>query len=168
MVVTKAPVVNGGSPVVRALGVSFRPSWATARPCKSPATAGPRGRYPLIANFDSRGSTVTSIDGRVSTLESDVASIDGRVTTLENSGGIAPTADLTVNSLTATSFAPELGGGPAGPKRLGDDPQGGRRLAGFLRGRRKLAGTGTSRRDAKPNKGGQGTTDRVKRICGYR
>ena len=30
--------------------------------------------------------------------------IDGRVTALENSGGVAPTADLTVNSLTATSF----------------------------------------------------------------
>ena len=62
------------------------------------------GRYPLIANFNSLGSTVTSIDGRVSTLESDVPAIDGRVTALENSGGVAPTADLTVNSLTATSF----------------------------------------------------------------
>ena len=48
------------------------------------------GRYPLIANFNSLGSTVTSIDGRVSTLE--------------NSGGVAPTADLTVNSLTASAF----------------------------------------------------------------
>ena len=48
------------------------------------------GRYPLIANFNSLGSTVNSIDSRL--------------TTLENSGGIAPTADLTVNSLTATSF----------------------------------------------------------------
>ena len=68
------------------------------------------GRYPLIANFNSVGSTVTSIDGRVSTLESDVPAIDGRLTALENSGGIAPTADLTVNSLTATSFVdtPEL------------------------------------------------------------
>ena len=68
------------------------------------------GRYPLIANFNSLGSTVTSIDGRVSTLESDVPAIDGRLTALENSGGIAPTADLTVNSLTATSFVdtPEL------------------------------------------------------------
>ena len=62
------------------------------------------GRYPLIANFNSLGSTVTSIDGRVSTLESDVGAIDGRVTALENSGGVAPTADLTVNSLTATTF----------------------------------------------------------------
>ncbi|CAE7477421.1 unnamed protein product, partial [Symbiodinium microadriaticum] len=43
------------------------------------------GRYPLIANFNSLGSTVTSIDNRL--------------TTLENSGGIAPTADLTVNSI---------------------------------------------------------------------
>ena len=48
------------------------------------------GRYPLIANFNSLGSTVTSIDGRV--------------TALENSGGVAPTADLTVNSLTASAF----------------------------------------------------------------
>ena len=62
------------------------------------------GRYPLIANFNSLGSTVTSIDGRVSTLESDVPAIDGRLTALENSGGVAPTADLTVNSLTATTF----------------------------------------------------------------
>ena len=47
-------------------------------------------RYPLIANFNSLGSQVTSIDNRV--------------TTLENSGGVTPTADLTVNSLTATTF----------------------------------------------------------------
>ena len=47
-------------------------------------------RYPLVATFNSLGSTVTSIDGRV--------------TALENSGGVAPTADLTVNSLTATTF----------------------------------------------------------------
>ena len=43
-----------------------------------------------MATFNSLGSTVTSIDGRV--------------TALENSPGVAPTADLTVNSLTATSF----------------------------------------------------------------
>ena len=55
-------------------------------------------RYPLVATFNSLGSTVTSIDSRVSTLETD---IDGRVT---NSGGVAPTADLTVNSLTAATF----------------------------------------------------------------
>ncbi len=54
-------------------------------------------RYPLVATFNSLGSTVTSIDGRVSTLETDVGAIDGRVTALENSG-------LTVNSLTATTF----------------------------------------------------------------
>ena len=57
-----------------------------------------------MATFNSLGSTVTSIDGRVSTLETDVGAIDGRVTALENSGGVAPTADLTVNSLTATTF----------------------------------------------------------------
>ena len=62
------------------------------------------GRYPLVATFNSLGSTVTSIDGRVSTLETDVGAMDGRVTALENSGGVAPTADLTVNSLTATTF----------------------------------------------------------------
>ena len=61
-------------------------------------------RYPLVATFNSLGSTVTSIDSRVSTLETDVGAIDGRVTALENSGGVAPTADLTVNSLTATTF----------------------------------------------------------------
>ena len=61
-------------------------------------------RYPLVATFNSLGSTVTSIDGRVSTLQTDVGAIDGRVTALENSGGVAPTADLTVNSLTATTF----------------------------------------------------------------
>ena len=76
------------------------------------------GRYPLVANFNSLGTTVNSIDGRVttletdvgaidgrvSTLETDVGAIDGRVSTLENNGGIAPTADLTVNSVTATTF----------------------------------------------------------------
>ena len=61
-------------------------------------------RYPLVATFNSLGSTVTSIDGRVSTLETEVGAIDGRVTALENSGGVAPTADLKVNSLTATTF----------------------------------------------------------------
>ena len=60
--------------------------------------------YPLVATFNSLGSTVTSIDGHVSTLQSQVGAIDGRVTALENSGGVAPTADLTVNSLTATTF----------------------------------------------------------------
>ena len=34
------------------------------------------GRYPLVATFNSLGSTVTSIDGRVSTLESQVGAID--------------------------------------------------------------------------------------------
>ena len=53
-----------------------------------------------MATFNSLGSTVTSIDD----LETDVGAIDGRVTALENSGGVAPTADLTVNSLTATTF----------------------------------------------------------------
>ena len=48
------------------------------------------GRYPLVATFNSLETTVTSIDGRV--------------TALENAPGVAPTADLTVNSLTATSF----------------------------------------------------------------
>ena len=57
-----------------------------------------------MATFNSLGSTVTSIDGRVSTLETDVGAIDGRVTALENSGGVAPTAEQTVNSLTATTF----------------------------------------------------------------
>ena len=61
-------------------------------------------RYPLVATFNSLGSTVTSIDGRVSIVETDVGAIDGRVTALENSGGVPPTADLTVNSLTATTF----------------------------------------------------------------
>ena len=61
-------------------------------------------RYPLVATFNSLGSTVTSIDGRVTALETDVGAIDGRVTALENSGGVPPTADLTVNSLTATTF----------------------------------------------------------------
>eukprot|EP00439_Symbiodinium_sp_Y106_P030632 s8019_g3.t1 len=55
------------------------PSWATAARSRSPATAG-------------------------RTAPSSVTPIDSRVTTLENSGGVAPTADITVNSLTATSF----------------------------------------------------------------
>ena len=76
------------------------------------------GRYPLVATFNSLGSTVTSIDGRVSTLESDVPAIDGRVTALENSGGVAPTADLTVNSLTASAFVETPGGQPALPVPL--------------------------------------------------
>ena len=41
------------------------------------------GRYPLVANFNSLGQ---------------------RVTDLENAPGVDPTADLTVNSLTATAF----------------------------------------------------------------
>ena len=53
-------------------------------------------RYPSIANFNSLGSSVNSLSSRV--------------TDIENNGGIAPTADLTVNSLTAASFVdtPEL------------------------------------------------------------
>ena len=99
------------------------------------------GRYPLVATFNSLGSTVTSIEGRVSTLETDVGAIDGRVTALENSGGVAPTADLTVNSLTATTFLETPRGGRSpDPKRPGDRPQGRRRAAGQLRRRRHQSG----------------------------
>ena len=98
------------------------------------------GRYPLVATFNSLGSTVTSIDGRVSTLESQVGAIDGRVTALENSGGVAPTADLTVNSLTATSFVetPQLqsAAGDLQIQNPGNGPQGRRGAAGQLRRRR--------------------------------
>ena len=102
------------------------------------------GRYPLVATFNSLGSTVTSIDGRVSTLESQVGAIDGRVTGLENSGGVAPTADLTVNSLTdqlrGDAPAAERSGRPPDPERPGDRPQGRRRAAGQLCPRRHQPG----------------------------
>ena len=56
-------------------------------PCKYSCDCWSKGqsdtRYPLIANFNSLGQ---------------------RVTDLENSPGVDPSADLTVNSLTATSF----------------------------------------------------------------
>ena len=55
--------------------------------CKSAAKGQSDGRYPLIATFNSLGQ---------------------RVTDLENAPGVEPTADLTVNSLTATSFVPLL------------------------------------------------------------
>ena len=47
-------------------------------------------RYPLVATFNSLGSTVTSIDGRVSTLETDVGAIDGRVTALRTAAASPP------------------------------------------------------------------------------
>ena len=39
-------------------------SWATAASSRSRGTAGARPSYPLVATFNSLGSTVTSIDGR--------------------------------------------------------------------------------------------------------
>ena len=55
------------------------------------------GRYPLIATFNSLGSTVTSIDGRVTALEASPLP-----------------ADISCTSLTASSFleTPELRGTP--------------------------------------------------------
>ena len=91
------------------------------------------GRYPLVATFNSLGSTVTSIDGRV--------------TALENSGGVAPTADLTVNSLTATSFVetPQLQSS-AGDLQIQNAPvtvrkEDGALLASFADGGISLTGT---------------------------
>ena len=83
------------------------------------------GRYPLVATFNSLGSTVTSIDGRV--------------TALENAPGVAPTADLTVNSLTATSFVqtPLLQSAAADLRR--------RHAGGQLRRRQHRAGAGHHR-----------------------
>jgi len=69
------------------------PSQVTAPPCNCRDCWSKRqsdGRHSLVANFNSLGSTVTSIDNRL--------------TTLENSGDIAPTAGLTVNSVTASGF----------------------------------------------------------------
>ena len=73
-------------------------------------------------------------------LESQVGAIDGRVTTLENGGGVTPTADLTVNNLTATSPrgdapAAERSRRPPDPERPGNGPQGRRHAAGQLRRR---------------------------------
>ena len=94
------------------------------------------GRYPLVATFNSLGSTVTSIDGRV--------------TALENAPGVAPTADLTVNSLTATSFVqtPLLQSAAAdlqNQKRHHDDSCRRRHAAGQLRRRQHRAGAGHHR-----------------------
>ena len=47
-------------------------------------------RYPLVATFNSLRSTVTSIDGRVSTLETDVGAIDGRVTAWRTAAASPP------------------------------------------------------------------------------
>ena len=93
-------------------------------------------RYPLITTFNSLGSTVTSIDGRV--------------TALENAPGVAPTADLTVNSLTATSFvqtplAAERRGGLADQERHHDPSRRRRHAAGQLRRRQHRAGAGHHR-----------------------
>ncbi|CAE7440226.1 unnamed protein product, partial [Symbiodinium sp. CCMP2456] len=62
----------------------------------TPKIAQSDGRYPLLANFNSLGTTVNSLSTRV--------------TDIENNGGIAPTTDLTVNSVTASTFldTPEL------------------------------------------------------------
>ena len=99
------PVAPGaeGSGIYNLIQTQFTPKIIRNLLCQSPLSAQPilgngstlqiscdcwsKGqsdtRYPLIANFNSLGQ---------------------RVTDLENSPGVDPTADLTVNSLTATSF----------------------------------------------------------------
>ena len=62
-------------------------SWATAAPSRSPATAGAKVR----ATPATPSSPISTPMGQ-------------RVTDLENSPGVDPAADLTVNSLTVTSF----------------------------------------------------------------
>ena len=95
------PAVAEGNGLFHLVQDQFTPRFIRSLLFRPPLTGGA-----ILGNgtFNSLGSTVTSIDGRVSTLETDVGAIDGRVTALENSGGVAPTADLTVNSLTATTF----------------------------------------------------------------
>ena len=98
-------------------------------------------RYPLVATFNSLGSTVTSIDGRVSTLETDVGAIDGRVTQRRRrphrrSDGQQPHR----HHLPGDAPAAERGGRSPDPKRPGDRPQGRRRAAGQLRRRRHQSG----------------------------
>ena len=99
------PVAPGaeGSGIYNLIQTQFTPKIIRNLLCQSPLSAQPilgngstlqiscdcwsKGqsdtRYPLIANFNSLGQ---------------------RVTDLENSPGVDPSADLTVNSLTATSF----------------------------------------------------------------
>ena len=81
------------------------------------------GRYPLVATFNSLGSTVTSIDGRVSTLETDVGAQQPHRHHLR---GDAPAA--------------ERSGRPPDSERPGNGPQGRRRAAGQLRRRRHQPG----------------------------
>ncbi|CAE7943752.1 unnamed protein product, partial [Symbiodinium necroappetens] len=83
------PEVNG---ILNIIQTQFTPKIIRNLLCRGQSD----GRYPLIANFNSLGSTVNSLSTRV--------------TDLENNGGLAPTTDLTVNSVTAASFldAPEL------------------------------------------------------------
>ena len=75
-------------------------------------------RYPLVATFNSLGSTVTSIDGRV--------------TALENAPGVAPTADLTVNSLTATAICSSRGLSTCAPLLPPDRLRKGRLASGAI------------------------------------
>ena len=105
-------------------------------------------RYPLVATFNSLGSTVTSIDGRVSTLETDVGAIDGRVTARpgeqrrrrphRRSDGQQPHR----HHLRGDAPAAERSGRPPDPERPGNGPQGRRRAAGQLRRRRHQPGPG--------------------------
>ena len=109
------PVAPGaeGSGIYNLIQTQFTPKIIRNLLCQSPLSAQPilgngstlqiscdcwsKGqsdtRYPLIANFNSLGQ---------------------RVTDLENSPGVDPSADLTVNSLTATSFVetPQLQSAP--------------------------------------------------------
>ena len=103
-----APGAEGGG-IYNLVQTQFTPKIIRNLLCQSPLSA-----QPILGN----GSTLQiscdcwskgQSDARYP-LASTVTSIDNRVTTLENSGGVAPTADLTVNSLAATSHVetPEL------------------------------------------------------------
>ena len=89
-------------------------------------------RYPLVATFNSLGSTVTSIDGRVSTLETDRPGEQRRRPPHRRSDGQQPHR----HHLRGDAPAAERGGRSPDPERPGNGPQGRRRAAGQLRRRR--------------------------------
>ena len=103
-------------------------------------------RYPLVATFNSLGSTVTSIDGRVSTLETDVRHRRPRHRPGEQrrrrphrrSHSQQPHR----HHLCGDPPTAEHGGRSPDPERPGNGPQGRRRAAGQLRRRRHQHGQG--------------------------
>ena len=97
------PAVAEGNGLFHLVQDQFTPQFIRSLLFRPPLTGGAILGNGSVIEIEADCWSKAQSDGRYP-LVATVTSIDSRVTALENAPGVAPTADLTVNSLTATSF----------------------------------------------------------------